>query len=125
MGDNNILEQNDTKNSLRRFLLDKYKMTVVVVSVDHVGINGNNYSIDTTVDKISTTISQKFVTTVFLKIIKIIEEVPVIFIVIDEDSSRVANVIKDIKERNFIRAYMDVEVFDRNEESVLKERIMG
>ncbi|URZ14822.1 hypothetical protein CLFE_008350 [Clostridium felsineum DSM 794] len=123
MDDNNLLEQKQAKDSLKKYLLDSYNMSVVVVVVEYLGHSGDNYSIDTTVDKISNIISRKFPTTVYLKIIKLIGEVPVIFLVIDEDSNKIISAINESKDENLLNAHMDIEVVDKNGSIVLNERI--
>lgn len=114
MDDNNLLEEKDSKAALEKFLIDKYKMTLLVASVNYVVINGNHYLMDKIVDRMYRMISQTFVKNIVIKIIKVMEKGPVIFAVIDNSTEEVIKEIGTIRKESLLNSYMNIEIINKD-----------
>ncbi|PJI08917.1 citrate lyase holo-[acyl-carrier protein] synthase [Clostridium pasteurianum] len=124
MDDKNLLQQNKSKAALEKFLIDKYKMVLLVASVNYTGINGNRYLIDKIIDRMYHVISQRFIKNIALKIIKVMEEGPVIFVVIDSDAEGVIKEIDAIKKDGLLSSYMNVKIINKDNNIVYCEDLL-
>ncbi|WP_157797112.1 citrate lyase holo-[acyl-carrier protein] synthase [Clostridium sp. CT7] len=119
-----MLQQNKSKAALEKFLIDKYKMVLLVASVNYTGINGNRYLIDKIIDRMYHVISQRFIKNIALKIIKVMEEGPVIFVVIDSDAEGVIKEIDAIKKDGLLSSYMNVKIINKDNNIVYCEDLL-
>ncbi|MDP4143671.1 MAG: citrate lyase holo-[acyl-carrier protein] synthase [Bacillota bacterium] len=113
---NNTIEdvQNDKERRKRfqKYLIDKYNMTLLVMTPNYPGIYKTNYLTEAIIEAMDHALIDIFADEVQLKIYRITLEGPTSIMLIDKDAQMIKRITIDIERKHILGKCVNIAVYD-------------
>lgn len=109
-----ILLERERRVEFQEKLLEKYKMSILVIRVNYPGINKDNHFSQQITIIIEQILSEIFSYSIHYKIMTTTAEGPIVIMAINKTAIEIKSITLDIEDKHILGRCVDIDVYDEN-----------
>ncbi len=111
---NKTIFYEEQRYAFQKYLIEKYKRTLISIIVDYPGYNRNNNLTKNIINCIDSVLNDMLNENMFMKIFRITNEGPVITVLLDLDSHQAKKICNQVEYKHILGGIVNLEVYDKN-----------
>ncbi len=116
-----ILINKENRIGLQEIIIDKYKMPLIVTTVNYPEINKNNDITSNIIQNMDEIISDIFSCSIHFKILRITAEGPILTIVLNKEATDVKKTTIEIEDKHILGKCIHIDVYNKNKKKITRK----
>lgn len=118
-----ILIDKEKRMRLQEIIIDKYKMPLMVTTVNYPGVNKSNDITNNVIQNMDEIISDIFSCFIHFKVLRITAEGPILTLALNKEAVEVKKTTIEIEDKHILGSCIHIDVYDKNKNKITRKNL--